>query len=158
MYEPPHNNAQNKLQASQLMGANWEEEILNKRIDVLENFKNKYNTILAEIDKVDSMSTNQASSYTPYALPGFAKGGEVNYTGLAMLHGTPSHPEYVLNNTQMRNLLANLTSPKVSSDLKSSDSSVINTYNFDKLVLPNVGNPQQFLSELKSLINTTKNM
>ena len=64
MYE----EAQDRLKASQLMGANWEKEILNQRLDVLENFKNKYNAILAEIDKVDNMSTNQASNYTPYSI------------------------------------------------------------------------------------------
>lgn len=70
-----YEEAQDRLKASQIMGANWEKEILDKRIDVLENFKNKYNAILAEIDKVDNMSTNQASNYTPYALPGYADGG-----------------------------------------------------------------------------------
>lgn len=152
MYE----EAQDRLKASQIMGANWEKEILDKRIDVLENFKNKYNAILAEIDKVDNMSTNQASNYTPYALPGYADGGEVNYTGLAMLHGTPSKPEYVLNNDQMRNLLSNLVNPRVVSNVTNGGTSIYN-YNFDHIELPNVSNANQFLRELKSLVNTTRN-
>lgn len=152
MYE----EAQDRLKASQLMGANWEQEILNQRLDVLENFKNKYNAILAEIDKVDNMSTNQASNYTPYSLPGYADGGEVNYTGLAMLHGTPSRPEYVLNNNQMRNLLSTLVKPHVVSNITNGGTSIQN-YNFGNIELPNVSNANQFLRELKSLVNTTKN-
>jgi hypothetical protein len=37
---------------------------------------------------------------TRYNLPGYSSGienGPVTYTGLAMLHGSPSNPEYVLN-------------------------------------------------------------
>lgn len=38
--------------------------------------------------------------------------GPVTYTGLAMLHGAPSAPEYVLNNDQAYNLLYNLSVAK----------------------------------------------
>ncbi len=151
-----YEEAQNALKARQIMGANWEQEILERRLDVLENFKNKYNAILAEIDKVDNMSTNQASNYTALRLPGYANGGEVDYTGLAVLHGTPNKPEYVLNNNQMRNLLGNLTKPKITSNLGTS-SSVVNNYSFGNIELPNVTNARQFANELKSLLNITKN-
>lgn len=151
-----YEEAQNALKARQIMGANWEQDILNRRLDVLENFKNKYNAILAEIDKVDNMSTNQASNYTALRLPGYANGGEVDYTGLAVLHGTPNKPEYVLNNNQMRNLLGNLTKPRFTSNLEKS-SSVVNNYSFGNIELPNVTNARQFANELKSLLNITKN-
>lgn len=151
-----YEEAQNALKARQIMGANWEQDILNRRLDVLENFKNKYNAILAEIDKVDNMSTNQASNYTALRLPGYANGGEVDYTGLAVLHGTPNKPEYVLNNNQMRNLLGNLTKPRFTSNLEKG-SSVVNNYSFGNIELPNVTNARQFANELKSLLNITKN-
>lgn len=151
-----YDEAQDALKAKQLIGADWEKQILEQRLDVLENFKNKYNAILAEIDKVDNMSTTNASSYNPVKLPGYAEGGEVDYTGLAMLHGTPSRPEYVLNNSQMRNLLSNLTKPSVVSNVKSGNSEVYN-YSFGNIELPNVSNAKQFISELKSLINTSRN-
>ena len=151
-----YEEAQNALKARQIMGANWEKEILERRLDVLENFKNKYNAILAEIDKVDNMSADQASSYTALRLPGYANGGEVDYTGLAVLHGTPNKPEYVLNNNQMRNLLGNLIKPKFTSNLGTS-SSVVNNYSFGNIELPNVTNARQFANELKSLLNITKN-
>lgn len=151
-----YEEAQNALKAKQIMGANWEKEILDRRLDVLNNFKNKYNAILAEIDKVDNMSTNEASGYTALRLPGYAKGGEVDYTGLAVLHGTPSKPEYVLNNSQMRNLLGNLTKPRVSSVINNQTGGAVYNYHFGDLNLPNVTNAQQFANEIKSILNITK--
>ncbi len=151
-----YEEAQDALKAAQIIGANWEKDILDQRLDVLENFKNKYNAILAEIDKVDNMSTDEASSYTALRLPGYANGGEIDYTGLAVLHGTPNKPEYVLNNTQMRNLLSNLIKPKFTSNT-ATGSSVTNNYNFGNIELPNVTNARQFANELKSLLNITKN-
>jgi len=152
-----YEEAQNALKAKQIMGANWEKEILDRRLDVLENFKNKYNAILAEIDKVDNMSTDQASGYTALRLPGYANGGEVDYTGLAVLHGTPNKPEYVLNNSQMRNLLGNLTRPRTTSIINNKSGAVVNNYSFGDIELPNVTNAQQFANELKSMLNITKN-
>ena len=152
-----YEEAQNALKAKQIMGANWEKEILDRRLDVLENFKNKYNAILAEIDKVDNMSTDKASGYTALRLPGYANGGEVDYTGLAVLHGTPNKPEYVLNNSQMRNLLGNLTRPRVTSVVNNKGGAVVNNYSFGDIELPNVTNAQQFANEIKSMLNITKN-
>jgi hypothetical protein len=42
-------------------------------------------------------------------LPGFSEGGDVNYTGLAMVHGTSSEPETMLNYKQGTNLHKFLT-------------------------------------------------
>lgn len=39
--------------------------------------------------------------------------GPVTYTGLAMLHGTPSKPEYVLNSDQAYNLLRNMATTRL---------------------------------------------
>lgn len=151
-----YEESQNALAASQILGANWEKEILDKRLDVLENFKNQYNRILSEIDKVEGMTDDQASSYNVPKIPGFASGGEVDFTGLAMLHGSPNSPEYVLNNNQMRNLLTSLTKPQVVSKL-SGGNNTVNNYSFGSIELPNVNNAQQFVNELKSILNITKN-
>ncbi len=150
-----YEDAQNALLASQKLGADWERQILEQRLDVLENFKNRYNALLSEIERVEGMSDDQASGYHS-GIGGFAQGGEVDYTGLAMLHGTPSRPEYVLNNDQMRNLLSNLTRPQVISNYNSSSSGIVNNYSFGNIELPNVSNAQQFVNELKSLVNTTR--
>lgn len=86
---------------------------------------------------------------------GYRHGGVVDYTGLAMLHGTKTKPEYVLNNDQMRNMLANFTKPQVTKNVANNTNKVEN-YNFGNIELPNVNNAQQFVTELKSLINITK--
>lgn len=86
---------------------------------------------------------------------GYKNGGMVDYTGLAMLHGTKSKPEFVLNNDQMKSMLSNFIRPQTSSNLPSKNTSVTN-YNFGNIELPNVSNAKQFVTELKSLVNITK--
>ena len=44
--------------------------------------------------------TSTVSQSAPSVYRGYASGGLVDYTGLAMLHGTPGRPERVLSNTQ----------------------------------------------------------
>ena len=86
---------------------------------------------------------------------GYKNGGMADYTGLAMLHGTKSKPEFVLNNDQMKNMLSNFIRPQTSSNLPSKNAGVTN-YNFGNIELPNVSNAKQFVTELKSLVNITK--
>lgn len=88
-------------------------------------------------------------------IPGYANGGVVDYTGLAMLHGSKTNPEYVLNNDQVRNLLSNITRPQIIGATAGSSNSV-NNYNFGNIELPNVTNAKQFVTELKSLVNITR--
>ena len=88
-------------------------------------------------------------------IPGYANGGMVDYTGLAMLHGSKSKPEFVLNNDQMRNMLSSLTRPQTTSNLPAGGGAITN-YNFGNIELPNVTNARQFVTELKSLVNITK--
>lgn len=57
-------------------------------------------------------NTNKSGfTVTPYA-SGIEE-GPVTYTGLAMLHGTHSKPEYVLNNDQAYNLLRNMATTRL---------------------------------------------
>jgi hypothetical protein len=92
-----------------------------------------------------------------YKLPGYSSGienGPVTYTGLAMLHGSPSSPEYVLNSDQAGTLLKNLSTmtlspyqaPQVDS-YNHNASSTVYQFNGD-LNLPNVQRPDQFFDEL----------
>lgn len=86
---------------------------------------------------------------------GYKNGGMVDYTGLAMLHGTKSKPEFVFNNDQMKSIVSNFIRPQTFSNLPSKNASVTN-YNFGNIELPNVSNAKQFVTELKSLVNITK--
>ena len=57
-------------------------------------------------------NTNKSGfTVTPYATG--IEEGPVTYTGLAMLHGTPSKPEYVLNSDQAYNLLRNMATTRL---------------------------------------------
>ena len=85
---------------------------------------------------------------------GYANGGVVDYTGLAMLHGTKSKPEFVLNNDQFKNIMSSIVRPK--SVGGAGGNSSVNNYNFGNIELPNVTNARQFMTELRSLINITK--
>lgn len=86
---------------------------------------------------------------------GYKDGGIVDYTGLAMLHGTKSKPEFVLNTDQMQNMLARITRPQVVENTIGGSSKTVN-YNFGNIELPNVNNAKQFITELKSLINISR--
>lgn len=86
---------------------------------------------------------------------GYKNGGVVDYTGLAMLHGTPSSPELVLNNEQAKKIMSMIMNPHVKTNSLSGGNTT-NNYNFGDIELPNVHNAQQFMSELKSLVNTTR--
>lgn len=114
--------------------------------------------------------TNPDGSWSPF--PGgpvykksYANGlknGPVTYTGLAMLHGTPNNPEYVLNNDQAYNLLYNLSGIKMS-EFESNKSESNNTiYNLNgDINLSGVDNPAEFwdavLKQASGRWNITKN-
>lgn len=85
----------------------------------------------------------------------YASGGIVDYTGLAMLHGSPSKPEVVMNYDQIKNLMATITRPNVQSNIKNTGQSIV--YNFSgDFNLPNVDNAQKFLRDLKAQVNIKK--
>ena len=89
-------------------------------------------------------------------------GGPVTYTGLSMLHGTYSKPEYVLNSDQAYNLLRNLATtklPEYTSTL-SQDMGVSYVIQGD-VVLENCDDPAQFWNQVMAAThnryNVTKN-
>lgn len=85
--------------------------------------------------------------------------GPITYTGLAMLHGTPSAPEYVLNSDQAYSLLRYMAtnSPKFTPINSSSNI----TYSYGDIIMNGVNDPEKFFSELTSAMDrkysTTKN-
>ena len=155
-----YENQQARLILQQTLGADAEAKILQQRLDVLEKFRNEYNSTLSQIDALEKTSSTNTGALNSIQsnIKGYANGienGVVDYTGYAKLHGSPTNPEYVLNNGQMKNLLSSLTKPGYSSNIKGTTSSS-NTYNFGNIELPNVTNANQFISELKSVVNVTK--
>lgn len=220
-----------RITLAQQLGADAEAKILQKRLDVLEDYKSKYLATMKEITDLENTPSDKLNGYNtpkdtnttngnsssggssssapslnkgsyvsvkpgtrwyansygggnsgkarsgtikyinnggshPYNIDGlgwvkksdivgYKNGGMVDYTGLAMLHGTKSKPEFVLNNDQMKSMLSNFIKPQTSSNLPSKNASVTN-YNFGNIELPNVSNAKQFVTELKSLVNITK--
>lgn len=88
--------------------------------------------------------------------------GPVTYTGLAMLHGTPSAPEYVLNNDQAYNLLYNMSSARMAEfeSTSKSDGGVQYIVQGD-IILEGIDDPSQFWQEVTTAMgnrwNVTKN-
>ena len=89
--------------------------------------------------------------------------GPVTYTGLAMLHGTPGNPEFVLNSDQAYTLLRNMATTKLPETKKVVGAEGQNTQYIVQgdIVLENTNNPAQFWDEVSKAMsnrhNVTKN-
>ena len=89
--------------------------------------------------------------------------GPVTYTGLAMLHGTPGNPEFVLNSDQAYTLLRNMATTKLPETKKVAGAEGQNTQYIVQgdIVLENTNNPAQFWDDVSKAMsnrhNVTKN-
>lgn len=89
--------------------------------------------------------------------------GPVTYTGLAMLHGTPNNPEFVLNSDQAYTLLRNMATTKLPETKKVAGAERQNTQYIVQgdIVLENTNNPAQFWDDVSKAMsnrhNVTKN-
>lgn len=88
--------------------------------------------------------------------------GPVTYTGLAMLHGSASKPEYVLNNDQAYNLLYNLSSSRLSDfETKDDNNGETYVYNIGEVNVDGTDDPADFWSTVMNAAgnrhNVTKN-
>lgn len=89
------------------------------------------------------------------------KQGPITYTGLAMLHGSPSKPEYVLNNDQAYNLLYNLATtkkPEIEDGEAKGDNYI---YNISEVNIDGTEDPADFWNSVMNAAgnrhNVTKN-
>ena len=81
--------------------------------------------------------------------------GPVTYTGLSMLHGTPSNPEYVLTNDQAYNILSNLGATTKTPKFETAGGSRGNSYNISgDVVITNPIGPNEFWSTLAQNVST----
>lgn len=88
--------------------------------------------------------------------------GPVTYTGLATLHGSPSEPEYVLNNDQAYTLLKNMSTVKMAEYESTVDKETGDIYNlYGDINLEDVNNPAEFWNAVMNSAgnkwNVTKN-
>ena len=111
-------------------------------------------------------SYNPASGLYSIKVEGHAdgiEGGPVTYTGLTMLHGTPTAPEYVLNSDQAYTLLHNIATlrmPEYESKLVKQDNGIQYVIQGD-IILENCDDPAKFWNEVTKQMsnrwNVTKN-
>lgn len=126
----------------------------------------------AKIDAANKSGSGSGSGEKKYSsvsqlmsAKGWAGGienGPVTYTGLAMLHGTPSAPEYVLNNDQAYNLLYNMSSARMAEFESTSRSNGGVQYIVQgDIILEGIDDPSQFWQEVTTAMgnrwNVTKN-
>lgn len=130
-----------------------------QRGDTLSGIASKYGLTWQKIYEANKgvIGGNPSLIYAGQRLtiPGYSSGGVVDYTGLAMLHGSKTKPEFVLNSEQMKKVVGAVLNP-ATKNLQSSGSQNVTTYNFGDISLPNVTNAKQFVTELASLVNITK--
>ena len=112
-------------------------------------------------DKKDKNKDKNFEVHTPL-VPSYSSGiekGPVTYTGLAMLHGTPSTPEYILNSDQAYSLLRYMATNSPKFTPINSSGNV--TYSYGDIIMNGVNDPEKFFSELTSAMDrkysTTKN-
>lgn len=126
-------------------------------------YTTQYGTKGDTVDKDTQYWTRDQLIEAGFNVPeGFATGienGPVTYTGLAMLHGSPSSPEYVLNSEQAGTLLKNLATMTISpyqapqvDSYNNGGNSTVYQFNGD-MNLPNVQRPDQFFDELLKQAN-----
>ena len=87
--------------------------------------------------------------------------GPVTYTGLAMLHGTPQEPEYVLNNDQAYNLLYNLSvarNAKMAEFDSIKESNGVQYIVQGDIVLEGVDDPSKFWQEVTTAMGNRWNV
>ena len=104
--------------------------------------------------------TKGYSGFTPQPYATGIEQGPVTYTGLAMLHGTPSKPEYVLNSDQAYNLLRNMATTRLPEMKRTgTDSSTGTQYIVQgDVVLEGVNDPAEFWSGVTTAMGSRWNV
>ena len=142
------------------------------RFDEAEKYAEKANAKVQSSDYTGSIAevkfNKETGKYEGIKKTGYSDGlksGPVTYTGLAMLHGTPQEPEYVLNNDQAYNLLYNLSAARNAKmaefdRVKSSNNGIQYVVQGD-IILEGVDDPAEFWQEVTNAMgnrwNVTKN-
>ena len=103
------------------------------------------------------------AEWYPQNRAGYSSGieeGPVTYTGLAMLHGTMSKPEYVLNNDQAYNLLRNMATTRLPEMERAETNNNCSTQYIVQgdVVLEGVNDPAKFWSGVTTAMGSRWNV
>lgn len=121
-----------------------------------------HNTAESERAKEGYSGGNDGSQHI--ALGSHALGietGPVTYTGLGMLHGTPSSPEYVLNSDQAYNVLRYIATSRPQDNIETNNSSNTSTVQYvveGDIVLEGVNDPASFWDDVTTAMGTRWNV
>jgi len=143
--------AQDDLIAKQTLGANYEEAVLEGRLDILTSFANKYSKVLSDLSSINGEGTIPLIDYTGAFtnLSSYAKGTTNASGGLSRINENGNEMRVlnsgdgILTASITRNLSAlGSVAPQL---MNSGDSGDIN-FNGD-IILPNVKNGETFYKE-----------
>ena len=84
--------------------------------------------------------------------------GPVTYTGLAMLHGSRSKPEYVLNSDQAYTLLRNMSTARLPEYTSNANNGTTQYIVQGDVVLEGVNNPAEFWQAVSNAMGTRWNV
>ncbi|HCC07272.1 MAG TPA: phage tail tape measure protein [Clostridiales bacterium] len=126
----------------------WQQANLDS-IGAIQNMTIQSEKLIDKLNEVKKLSSSLNVSSNSITVGGsFANGGVNDFTGLAMLHGTPNKPEFVFNNDQMKTFISNMMSGKGNTN----DNRTVN-YNFSgDIVTPNV---TEFMIKMNNLVKTS---
>lgn len=103
-------------------------------------------------------SASKASNAGKGSRAGGIEMGAVDWTGLTMLHGTPSNPEYVLTSNQMENFVKNMSRAIPAGRISNTNNEVTNNKRDGDIIikdctfpLNNVREPRDFTAALKQI-------
>ena len=103
-------------------------------------------------------SASKASSAGKGSRAGGIEMGAVDWTGLTMLHGTPSNPEYVLTSNQMENFVKNMSRAIPAGRISNVKNETTNNNGSGDIIikdctfpLNNVREPRDFTAALKQI-------
>lgn len=135
----------------------------NKGNNIYQSAYDKYvsNGQMDKAHEVEQEAASRGQSIVKKYSTGIEQ-GPVTYTGLAMLHGSMSEPEYILNNDQAYNLLYNMSTRKIA-DFESTKQQENGTQYIVQgdIILEGVNDPEKFWQEVTTAMgnrwNVTKN-
>ena len=118
----------------------------------------------AEAARASMGYSTDDSGLNPTPLGSHALGietGPVTYTGLGMLHGTPSSPEYVLNSDQAYNILRYISTNKPQDNIETNNNNNTSTTQYvveGDIVLEGVNDPAEFWNSVTTAMGTRWNV
>lgn len=130
-----------------------------KKGDTLTSIAKRYGTTWQKIYEnnkgIIGSNPNLIKPNQKLTIPSYNNGGIIDFTGLAMVHGSKTRPEMILNSEQLSKMFS-LISNSSRTNRNDKSSNINNTYKIENITLPNVHNGREFLNELQKEVNLNR--